>query len=67
MYETFQLRDLNISNSFNEIISKYLRRTQYTQRLNAKICEYCGAKNEKFEVHHIRNRKTMILCINCHK
>ena len=62
-------------------------RSELTQRMQVRICEYCGKKGIPVEVHHVRklkdlrkkrhlenwekvmiarNRKTMILCTECH-
>jgi RNA-directed DNA polymerase len=61
-------------------------RNDLLDRLNARICEYCGIDTGYFEVHHVRklidikpgktkleklmiarNRKTMVLCVECHR
>ena len=61
-------------------------RSDLLDRLNARICEYCGIDTGYFEVHHVRkltdikpgktkleklmiarNRKTMVLCVECHR
>jgi hypothetical protein len=63
----------------------YERRSEILDRLNARICEYCGQEDGYFEVHHVRKlsdmkdgkekwqklmiarqRKTMVLCVECH-
>lgn len=61
--------------------------TELTQRMNAKLCEYCGNTSRPMEIHHVRklkdlqakkhlenwervmiarNRKTLVLCDECH-
>ncbi len=63
------------------------RNTEILKRYNANVCEYCGTRETKFEIHHIRkladvksktnktqmdlrmaamNRKTIVLCKDCH-
>ena len=65
----------------------YNRGTELIQRMNARLCEYCGNTSRLMEVHHVRklkdlqskkhlenwervmiarNRKTLILCVECH-
>ncbi len=34
--------------------AKYGGRTELTQRIAAERCEYCGATDKKYEVHHVR-------------
>ena len=63
----------------------YSARTELSERMSTRTCEYCGKEKGFFEVHHVaklkdikqgkkqwerhmiaRNRKTMVLCIECH-
>lgn len=69
-------------------LTAFWGRTEITQRMQAKRCEYCGTRGGYFEVHHIRKmkdladkksktpfdvlmlarkRKTMVLCVECHR
>lgn len=62
-----------------------LSHSELIQRISANQCEYCGNRESKFEVHHVRalkdlkdkelwqivmarrKRKTLVLCVPCHK
>ncbi len=61
LYEIWTLKDLKrptVSNpDLIPVTAKYRNRTEITERLLARCCEYCGTKEGPFEVHHVRKLK----------
>jgi hypothetical protein len=64
IYKVFSLKDLKgfrvdwkTVDVTPRVLHFTLARTEITQRLQAKQCEYCGKEGGYFEVHHVRKCK----------
>ena len=91
-YRVFRLKDfqpthrVQIDPDTQPNSARYRGFSEIVQRLQAQVCEYCGADEGGMEVHHIRrlkdikdgkaawqklmiarHRKTLVLCVPCHR
>jgi group II intron reverse transcriptase/maturase len=66
LFKVFNIKDIKREPVTYEWIDKEpntwqftLSKTELVQRLDANHCEYCGGRNGKFEIHHIRKLKDL--------